>query len=210
MKYFKKSKIITLTLSLLLLSSFIVYSANAASKNLVINTDNIILGKVYYSDFSMMAKKITSQDGIGYCLEIDKSYPHGESFTHSGTVNTKIRNILACGYPNKSPSDLNLISEDDAYFATQIAIWSIIEGYDVSKLTGDKPEILNAIRTIYNNSLTLTNANLNYDANLFFTSDSIQDIVTLSNKSEVPPVQPIEPILPTPPAVDEYPIVNGK
>lgn len=214
MNYLKKSKLIALTLSLLLFSSFIISSANAASKNLVINTDNIILGKVYYSDFSMMAKKITSPDGIGYCLEIDKNYPHGESFTHSGTVSPEIINILSCGYPNKSPSDLNLISEDDAYFATQIAIWSIIEGYDVSKITGNNLEVIAAINTIYNNSLNITNANLNYNTNLFFTIDSVQNVVVLSGKDQIPPIQPDIPtkpdVIPTPPSIDESPIINGK
>lgn len=205
MKILKKSKLIVLTLCTLLLTSFLGFSTSAFSNNLVINTGNIILGKVYYEDFSMMPKKITSSDGIGYCLEIDKDYPYNENFTHSGTVSPEVKNVIACGYPNKSPDDLNLVSDDDAYFATQIAIWSIVEGYDVSKITGPRPEIITAINTIYNNSLNLTNTTLDYDTNLFFTKDSIQDIVILSAKAVIPPVKPVEPVMPELPTKPELP-----
>lgn len=216
MKILKKSRLIllTLSLSLFLFTCFTTFSTYATSNELVINTEDSILGKVYYSDFSMIAKKITSSDGLGYCLEIDKNYPHGESFKSETISNSSLLNILACGYPNKTPSDLNLTSENDAYFATQIAIWSFIEGYDVSKITGDRPEILNAINTIYNNSLSPDLAPLNYDTNLFFYSESIQDIIILSPHNNELPIPP-EPTIPDeiPEEVpDEIvpPMINGK
>ncbi|MBU3104792.1 thioester domain-containing protein [Clostridium gasigenes] len=197
--------LITLILSLFLFTSFATFSSQASPNGLVIDTSNIILGKVYYDNFSMVAKKLTSANGIGYCLQINKDYPHSEIFTNQGTVNYDIENILACGYPNRSPKDLNLPSEEDAYFATQIAIWSYIEGYDTSKITGDRPEIITAINTIYNNSLTLKNVKLNYDTNLFFTADSIQHVVILSiNISESLPISDISPI------IDESNIIPGK
>lgn len=204
MTIFKKPRflLITLTLSLFLYTGFTTFSVHASPNELVVDTGNIILGKVYYGNFSIVAKKITSSNGIGYCLEIDKNYPNGENFINEGTVNYDIENILACGYPNRSPSDLNLTSEEDAYFATQIAIWSYIEGYDVSKITGDRPEIITAINTIYNNSLTLRNVKLDYDANLFFTGDSIQHVVIL--------LKNINEIQSTLPVIDEDPIIKGK
>ena len=204
MKIFNKPRflLITLTLSLFLYTGFTTFSVHASPNELVIDTGNIILGKVYYDNFSMVAKKITSANGIGYCLEIDKNYPHGENFINEGTVNYDIENILACGYPNRSPNDLNLTSEEDAYFATQIAIWSYTEGYDISKITGDRPEIIIAINAIYNNSLTLKNVKLNYDTNLFFTVDSIQHVVVLSKN--------INEIQETPPVIGEIPIIKGK
>lgn len=227
MKTFNKSRFLLLTLSLclLLFTCFTTLSTYANDKNLIITTENSILGKVYYNGFSMSAKKITSSDGIGYCLEIDKNYPSGENFLPSGTAKESmpnIQNILACGYPNKLPSDLNLTSENDAYFATQIAIWSSIEGYDVSKITGDRPEILAAIRNIYNNSLIIENPKLNYTGQLFFYSDEIQDIIILSPLNDEIPVPPVipditptpevpeVPVTPAPPIIDDYPIINGK
>ncbi len=70
--------LITLILSLFLFTSFATVSSHASPNGLVIDTSNIILGKVYYDNFSMVAKKLTSANGIGYCLQIDKDYPHGE------------------------------------------------------------------------------------------------------------------------------------
>lgn len=182
MKFLRKPKFIVLTiiLSLFLYTSLVTFSANADPNELTINTDDVILGKVYYDNFSIIAKNINAPNGIAYCLEIDKDYPNGESFVYTGEVSPEVKNILTCGYPNTAPSDLNLISEEDAYFATQIAIWCSIEGYDVSKITGDRPEIVAAINTIYTNSINFVDNNLRYNIDLFFSVDRVQDIAVVS------------------------------
>ena len=71
MRIFKKPRflLITLTLSLFLYTGFTTFSVHASPNELVIDTGNIILGKVYYDNFSIVAKKITSANGIGYCLK---------------------------------------------------------------------------------------------------------------------------------------------
>ncbi|MGL5087481.1 MAG: thioester domain-containing protein [Clostridium sp.] len=223
MKTSDKFKLLTLTLLLIFTfctNSFIVNASTVPDK-LNITTSDYILGRVYYDNFSMIAKKITSPLGIGYCLEIDKPYPHGEKFANIGDVHTAVKNILSCGYPVKSPSLLNLESEDDAYFATQIAIWSSIEGYDVNEISGDRPEILEAIKLIYNNSLNSPDTLSDFNVNIYFTGNNIQNVLILSSPTiqPVPPAPPAPPVPPTPeipptpespPVVDDEPIYNGK
>jgi len=64
---------------------------------------------------------------VSFCLESDMDSPNGESYRQvnfsavysAGTLNG-IRAMLLHGYPN----DYNGLSEDEAHYATQIAIWS--------------------------------------------------------------------------------------
>lgn len=121
-----------------------------------ITTQKGILYKVQYNNFDLNVEKIKieGRNDIVYCLEIDKKYPSGQNFSLTGTSGEEINNIIGAGYPNRTTAQLNLDNENQAYCATQIAIWSFKEGYDVNKITGDNPKILAAIRTIYNEGMS--------------------------------------------------------
>ena len=142
-------------------------------------TQKGILYKVQYNNFDLNVEKIKieGRNDIAYCLEVDKKYPAGQSFLLTGTSGEEINNIIGAGYPNRTPAQLNLDNENQAYFATQIAIWSFKEGYDVNKITGDNHKILAAIKTIYNEGMSGKYKNI-MQSKVYKTKDeAVQEVI---------------------------------
>lgn len=204
--------LVFMIMAITLSSNIKVYAESKIPDKLIVDIQHQSMGKLYYDNFSISANKIVSNIGIGYCLEIDKDYPHGQEFRLKGDCSEAIRNILIAGYPNKSAQELNLDSEKDAYFATQVAIWSVIEGYDVNEFSGGSDKLLRAIKEIYSSSQKSSKGKLVYEAKEYYTDEETQDIVMLFKSEDfgipVPPIEPIPPVTPEPeePVVPEKPI----
>lgn len=141
-----------------------------------------ILYKVQYDNFDLNVEriKIEGSNDIAYCLEVNKKYPSGQNFMLTGTSGEEINNILGAGYPNKSVKDLNLDNENQAYFATQIAIWSLEEGYDVNKIKGDNLKILEAIKSIYNDGMSGKYNNIIKSRIYKTNNEAIQEVIVSS------------------------------
>ncbi|WP_297422063.1 thioester domain-containing protein [Clostridium sp.] len=147
-----------------------------------ITTDKQPLYTVQYDGYNITARKlrIEGSNNVIYCLEINRNYPTGQNFSISDEINEKLNNMLAAGYPNRSVTELNLDNENEAYFATQIAIWSLIAGYDVTKMKGDNPKIIAAINNIYNDGINAKYNNV-IQSKIYKTNDpSIQEVVVIS------------------------------
>ena len=145
-------------------------------------TEKGILYTVQYDNFDLNVEKIKIEgsNDVVYCLEINKKYPSGQNFLLNGSTNEEINNIMAAGYPNRSVAELNLDNENEAYFATQIAIWSSVEGYDVNKIKGNNAKILEAIRNIYNDGVSGKYKN-KIQSKMYKTSDeSVQEVIVIS------------------------------
>ena len=174
-----------------LLSYFILFTllvginAGASIPDTVkIITEKGILYTVQYDNFDLNVEriKIEGRSDIVYCLEIDKKYPSGQNFLLTGISNEQIDNILGAGYPNRSIAELNLDNENQAYFATQIAIWSVEKGYDVNKIKGANPKIVEAIRNIYDDAINGKYKNM-IQSKVYKTSDeSVQEVIVSSYK----------------------------
>jgi len=172
-----------------LLSYFIVFtlilglSIGASMPSTVkIITEKGILHTVQYDNFDLNVEKIKIEgsNDIVYCLEIDKKYPSGQNFLLNGTNNESINNMIASGYPNRSVSELNLNDENEAYSATQFAIWSLVQGYDVNKIKGNNPKLVEAIKNIYNDGVSGKYKN-KIQSKIYKTSDqSVQEVIIIS------------------------------
>lgn len=178
-------KYIKLFSCLILFTLLIGMSVGASIPDAVkIITEKGILYTVQYDNFDLNVEKIKieGRSDIIYCLEIDKKYPSGQNFMLTGVSGEQIDNILGAGYPNRSIAELNLDNENQAYFATQIAIWSLEEGYDVNKIKGDNPKIIKAIRNIYNDGINGKYKNI-IESKVYKTSDeSVQEVIISSLK----------------------------
>jgi TQXA domain-containing protein len=173
-----------------LLSYFVVFtlilglSIGASMPSTVkIITEKGILHTVQYDNFDLNVEKIKIEgsNDIVYCLEIDKKYPSGQNFLLNGTNNESINNMIAAGYPNRSVSELNLNDENEAYSATQFAIWSLVQGYDVNKITGNNSKIVEAIRNIYNDGVSGKYKN-KIQSKIYKTSNqSVQEVIVISH-----------------------------
>ena len=170
--------------TLLIFPLFLTNNAYAAKRyeipeSITITTGKTKLGEVEYENYTISARRIYAddKDDVVYCLDIDKGYPSGQVFYLKGNTEAIIDNILASGYPDKTLQELNLSNEDDAYFATQIAIWCALEGYDVNKLTGDNKNVIEAIRTIYNQGIEGENIKETLNKEYISSNQSIQRVV---------------------------------
>lgn len=181
----KKNKAI-ISFSIFIISFIMLCNMSYASdveENMIIDTENTSIDEVKYSNFYLRVNKIIPEsNGTAYCLEIDKEYPSGESFKINQDKEYDIASVLQVGYPNLTPVDLGVSSKEEAYFATQIALWCYLEGYDANFLTGENSDEVAAIKKIYNEAKAKVTNVMKYDVDVFFANEEVQDIAVLSAK----------------------------
>lgn len=151
--------------------------------HITIDVGNEILNVVGYENFYLDALRIDTSVGPGYCLEVEKDYPSGELFEFVGKPAKQVVGMMAAGYPNKSAAEIGVSTDDNAYFATQIAIWCVTEGYSPNKFKSKDKELLQAIKNIYEEGMQYTGNELDHTAMEYYYSDSVQRIVVYINKS---------------------------
>ena len=164
-------------------SSSNAYAAPLSIPNkLKVTLSNYIINEIRYEDFILEARKINTDVGPAYCLEVEKDYPSGQIFEFEGKPAREVVGMMAAGYPNRSAEELGVDSDDDAYFATQMAIWCVTEGYEPNKFRHEDKYLLQAIKNIYNEGMQYTGEDLNHTAMEYYYSDSVQRIVVYINK----------------------------
>ncbi|MPM23785.1 hypothetical protein SDC9_70259 [bioreactor metagenome] len=187
MKLKRKSIAIVFILFLLVVNFSYNCFAMQLGDELKISTGDYYVGEVEYENFIIKAKIIRAVETneIGYCLEIEKLYPSGEIFKGIGYATDGLAGIISEGYPNKSYGEIGLSSEEEAYFATQIAIWSYVEGYDINGFKGDN-RVVEAIKRIYNKGVSKNSEEYNNQYKIYNYNDEVQDIVLVKNsKNEI-------------------------
>lgn len=72
---------------------------------------------------------------VAYCMDYDvKNPPNGTGLQYIGNVKSnKVVAVLMNGYPAKSASQLGLPNNEEAYLATQMAVWSAVNGTSDTK-----------------------------------------------------------------------------
>lgn len=177
----KSKKYLKLVCYFIIFTMFIGIMIGADTPDFKVTTSQKPIATVQYEGYDLTARrvKIDGSDNVVYCLEINNKYPTGQTFTTIGELSKNIENVLAAGYPNRTFKELNLNNEDEAYFATQIAIWSAMEGYDVNKFKGSDPAVLEAIKNIYINGMNGKYTN-SVRVNAYKTGDeSIQEVIVV-------------------------------
>lgn len=179
MKSKKYLKILSFLMVFNMLMAIIIGADTPKSFKVIV--DKKPLYTVQYDGYDITAGRIRIEgsNNVVYCLEVNKNYPSGQNFSLIGNLSDNINNIVAAGYPNRSIAELSLDNENEAYFATQIAIWSGMEGYDVNKFKGDNPKILEAIKNIYNEGMNGKYANKIRTKAYKTNNESIQEIITI-------------------------------
>lgn len=166
-----------------------VSKAENVRDKMVVSTGDNVLGSIGYEDFYLIAKEITTEVGAAYCLEVEKEYPNGEMFEFEGTPEKNIIGIMVAGYPNKSAEELGLTSDGDAYFATQMAIWCVSEGYIPKKFKSSDKNMLQTIKNIYEEGMQYNGEDVGHIAMEYYYNDSVQRIVAyiVENEEVMPP-----------------------
>ena len=147
----------------------------------IITAKDGIINVVGYENFYLQAQRIESDVGIGYCIEVEKDYPTGQNFEFVGKPARQVVGMMAAGYPNKTAAELGLTTDDNAYFATQIAIWCVTEGYPPNKFKSKDKELLQAIKNIYEEGMQYKGDDLEHVVMEYYYNDSVQRIVVYIN-----------------------------
>ena len=147
-----------------------------------IDVEDKILNTVEYDNFYLDAQRINTSIGPGYCLEVEKDYPSGQTFKFVGKPAKQVVGMMANGYPNKTPLEIGVDTEDNAYFATQVAIWCVTEGYSPYKFKSKDKQLLKAIENIYEQGIEYKGNELDHVAMEYYFNNCIQRIVIYINK----------------------------
>lgn len=121
-------------------------------------------GKWYYVTTTMVGYRDNGVLHYAYCLNADR-HGVGEEDAYTVNVTEILSNVQVWraainGFPYKTPSELGVANEQDAFVATKQAIYSVLYNRDVDSFYrgGDERgnQIVNAIRTIVNKARTGT------------------------------------------------------
>lgn len=129
---------------------------------------------------------------VAYCMDYDiKNPPNGTGLQYLKNVNSnKVVAVLMNGYPNKTAAQMGLSNNQEAYLATQMAVWAAVNGtsetkglnFDINKLqpnvkyNSEYKDMLSKTKKVANQLVSKTytegkfildgkNAKVNYDYN---------------------------------------------
>ncbi len=187
-------KIVSIMLFIAITITNIVSAKTIAPEYVRFSLEKGIQDRVYFDGFYVEVQRIRSDVGVAYCLEVNKNYPGGESFVLEGEVNELTKKVLAVGYPNINIEDLQVDTGDEAYTATQVALWSMIEGYNVSNIRGDNPKVIKCIKDICEKSVNADVDTLMKDVKSYYFNDKVQRVGIVMDKVDVVPPTTEPPI----------------
>lgn len=177
----KVIKNILVFIVLIMVFSVTTYTPKAEENTMIFETVGDFIDEIEYGDQLIRVKKIIEKQSgkVAYCLDIDENYPSGQKFLDSGKASDLIAKVLDVGYPNQTAIELGVQSDDKAYFATQIVLWSITEGYDVNGFHTNDKNILKAIKKIYKDAVEKTSVPIDYEYRMFFANKNIQKVLNV-------------------------------
>ncbi len=132
-----KQKIFAIIMLIALLSlEFSPLSVNATDEQLrfsyksieQVGTDKATGRNIWYSVARLGGN-------IAYCIDYSCAAPNGV-MTRSRKASDQALSVLLNGYPNSSPAQMGLDNEDEAYMATQWALWEIMNRTGESQKAG--------------------------------------------------------------------------
>ena len=186
-KYKNLFKTIVIMLLISLSISNVTTGTTIAPEYIRFTTERGVKDRIYFDGFYVEVEMIRSDVGVAYCLEVEKDYPSGEDFQLESEVSEIVKKVLAVGYPNMTAEELNLDENDDAYVATQVALWSMVEGYDVSNIRGDNMKVINSIKDICAKSVNADVDTLMKDVKSYYLNEKVQRVGLVLDKPTIPP-----------------------
>lgn len=111
--------------------------------------------------YSMVGHILNGVQYPAYCIEPEKPGVYetdSYQVTISGNVNDRnIIKIIQNGYPYKTPSQIGVNNEQEAYYATKTALWCYVNSRNINDykaLSSKYDYILDAMKRIYTNGLS--------------------------------------------------------
>lgn len=89
-----------------------------------------------YNEKDVLYKFITLDEEIAYSIDYECDEPNGDTVTFRNYLSDQAMAIMINGYPNNTLETMGCANEDEAYMATQMAIWEVMNRTGESKKAG--------------------------------------------------------------------------
>lgn len=90
----------------------------------------------------------TSSKDIAYCLSPDLNSPNGDDLPEIGRDNDFVYRVLLYGYPQKTPAELGVSTKEEAYYATQLAIWIVSKKIEIADSKPENQQVYNLVKQL--------------------------------------------------------------
>ncbi|MED2294075.1 SpaA isopeptide-forming pilin-related protein, partial [Bacillus thuringiensis] len=93
-----------------------------------------------------------SSGQIAYCLTLGLKSPNGEDLPEMGKTDNVVYRALLNGFPQKSVQQLGVANQNEAHYATQLAVWNALGQLDVNELKHENKNVEKAAKAIISNA----------------------------------------------------------
>ncbi|MGH0933953.1 SpaA isopeptide-forming pilin-related protein [Bacillus mycoides] len=91
-----------------------------------------------------------SSGQIAYCLTLGLKSPNGEDLPEMGKTDNVVYRVLLNGFPQKSVQQLGVANQNEAHYATQLAVWNALGQLDINELKHANKNVEKAAKAIIN------------------------------------------------------------
>ncbi|MED0993790.1 Cys-Gln thioester bond-forming surface protein, partial [Bacillus nitratireducens] len=88
----------------------------------------------------------TSSKDVAYCLSPELNSPNGDNLSEIGKEDDFVYRVLLYGYPQKTPAELGVSTKEEAYYATQLAIWIASKKIELADSKTENQQIYNLVK----------------------------------------------------------------
>ncbi|MFJ7819274.1 VaFE repeat-containing surface-anchored protein [Bacillus toyonensis] len=89
-----------------------------------------------------------SSGQIVYCLTLGLKSPNGEDLPEMGKTDNVVYRVLLNGFPQKSVQQLGVANQNEAHYATQLAVWNALGQLDVNELKHENKNVEKTAKAI--------------------------------------------------------------
>lgn len=88
--------------------------------------DSIVVAYDTYNQEEISYKELTLGGDVAYSMDYGAKEPNGELMTFRKYLSDAGMAVLLNGYPNRNPEEMQCANSDEAYIATQMAVWEVM------------------------------------------------------------------------------------
>lgn len=89
-------------------------------------TDSAVVAYDTYNQEDVSYKELTLGGDVAYSIDYGAEEPNGELMTFRKYLSDAGMAVLLNGYPNRNPEEMQCANSDEAYIATQMAVWEVM------------------------------------------------------------------------------------
>ena len=106
---------------------------NEPQKPSTSNPNAVAIAYDTYNEENVLYNGLSLGDDVAYSIDYGAEFPTTDSMTFREYLSDQGLAVLVNGYPNRTPEEMECANQDEAYIATQMAIWEVMNRTGESK-----------------------------------------------------------------------------